>query len=184
MNIKNQKGFTLIELLVVIAIIGLLSSIVLASLKGARDKATISALKQHLISFRTNAEIIKINKGYYHSFGGSSSGTQEQDDCWTSGTDVNEFFNHDDDRVFDQILKLVDRSGSGNYAYCGANKDSFAFTFRLKTNFNQMLNNKTTVCIDSRGGIYVNNENPEDNINILPIPSTGNYICQNTGTGI
>ena len=47
---KQQRGFTLIELLVVIAIIGLLSSVILASLNGARKKSRdarrISDIKQ------------------------------------------------------------------------------------------------------------------------------------------
>ncbi len=43
MKTSKQKGFTLIELLVVISIIGLLSSIVLASVSTARDKGRIAA---------------------------------------------------------------------------------------------------------------------------------------------
>lgn len=44
----KQRGFTLIELLVVISLIGLLSSIVFASLGGAREKARIARAQSDL----------------------------------------------------------------------------------------------------------------------------------------
>ena len=45
---NNKKGFTLIELLVVIAIIGLLSSVVLVSMQGTRQKAKIAKAQQEV----------------------------------------------------------------------------------------------------------------------------------------
>lgn len=55
---KNSKGFTLIELLVVIAIIGILSSVVLASLNTARGKGSDAAIKANLAQIRAQAEIV------------------------------------------------------------------------------------------------------------------------------
>ena len=63
MNFK--KGFTLIELLVVIAIIGLLSSVVLASLNTARNKGADAAIKQNLAGIRPQAEIFYDTAGSY-----------------------------------------------------------------------------------------------------------------------
>jgi prepilin-type N-terminal cleavage/methylation domain-containing protein len=45
---NKNKGFTIVELLVVIAIIGVLSSVVLASLNTARSKGTEAAIKANL----------------------------------------------------------------------------------------------------------------------------------------
>ena len=60
-NQKTKKryasGFTLIELLVVIAIIGILASVVLASLSSARDKGKDAAVKSQLASMKAQAEL-------------------------------------------------------------------------------------------------------------------------------
>lgn len=64
----KSKGFTLIELLVVIAIIGILSSVVLASLTTARSRGTAAAVQSELANMRAQAEL-------YYSTNGNSYGT-------------------------------------------------------------------------------------------------------------
>ena len=63
---QKNKGFTLIELLVVIAIIGILASVVLASLSSARVKGADSSVKANLNSIRAEAEIYYLDKGDYN----------------------------------------------------------------------------------------------------------------------
>jgi prepilin-type N-terminal cleavage/methylation domain-containing protein len=62
---KLSKGFTLIELLVVIAIIGILSSVVLASMNSARKKSRDSRRQQDLKGLATALELSFDQAGAY-----------------------------------------------------------------------------------------------------------------------
>ncbi|MDO8650277.1 MAG: type II secretion system protein [Candidatus Berkelbacteria bacterium] len=52
----QKRAFTLIELLVVIAIIGILASLIIVSLSGARSKATDTQLKNNIRNLNTALE--------------------------------------------------------------------------------------------------------------------------------
>jgi prepilin-type N-terminal cleavage/methylation domain-containing protein len=69
-QIKNSlvRGFTLIELLVTISIIGLLSTIILASLRTVRTRANDAKVEAQLSNFKSAAEL------YYNSTGHNTYG--------------------------------------------------------------------------------------------------------------
>lgn len=77
----HNRGFTLIELLVVIAIIGILASVVLASLDGARASSRDAVRKSDLRAIATSLELYRNNHGTYPvGNAGSDRG------CWVNGT--------------------------------------------------------------------------------------------------
>jgi type II secretion system protein G len=62
---NNKKGFTLIELLVVIAILGLLTTIALVSLGGARSKARDARRLSDIKQIQTALELYYNEAGQY-----------------------------------------------------------------------------------------------------------------------
>jgi prepilin-type N-terminal cleavage/methylation domain-containing protein len=83
---RDSRGFTLIELLVVIAIIGILSSVVLASLNSARQKGTAAKIKSELAGLRAAAEIYYDNNtsSYNNLFTSNTT-------CVSTDTSVNQY---------------------------------------------------------------------------------------------
>jgi prepilin-type N-terminal cleavage/methylation domain-containing protein len=107
---KSTKGFTLIELLVVIAIIGILSSVVLASLSSARSKGADAATKAGLASLRAQAEI-------FYDLGSTYSGF-----CTNATTSA-------------MLTGIKSSSGAAalNTALCGSTASTWVATAPLKS---------------------------------------------------
>lgn len=95
-QMKKKKGFTLIELLVVIAIIGLLSTLAVVSLNGARAKARdasrLSALKQ----MSTAIEMERANLGDDTAFDAPCNAADQETDSCTGPGDISQFSNFQD----------------------------------------------------------------------------------------
>ncbi len=104
-----QRGFTLIELLVVIAIIGILASVVLASLSTAREKGTDASVQASVNNARAQANI----------FGSKADGTVSYDNLCTNANILQ--------IIADITLKVA-------APYCNENDaDEWVFAGPLKT---------------------------------------------------
>ena len=142
----HLKGFTLIELLVVIAIIGILSSVVLASLNTARNKGADSAIKSQLAAIRPAAEILYDTNGCY---GSSCSSTvpavATAASCATGNGVANSIFA--DAKIYSQITAAKAAWGTGSLDACAATVGGTAWAamVQLKTT------STTGWCVDSTG---------------------------------
>ena len=138
---RFSKGFTLIELLVVIAIIGLLSSVVLASLSTARGKGNDSAIKSQLSSIRAQAEIYRISNGSFN-FSAPAVATTAN----ICGSQANTMFS--DPKINQLIVAANTSAGAGLINSCMATQGAlglWAVAVTYKTDQTKAW------CVDSSG---------------------------------
>lgn len=147
----KTRGFTLIELLVVIAIIGLLSSVILASLNGARNKGADAAIKSQMKSIQSQAEIV-----YDNATPNSYEGVCEDDNIVTQVTSAKNSSGA-------TTLSFVDTTASvhDTTAVCHDSADAYAIEIPLKTT------NTSSYCTDSDG-------KAEITTSVLP---SSTYVC-------
>jgi prepilin-type N-terminal cleavage/methylation domain-containing protein len=143
-SIVNKKGFTLIELLVVIAIIGVLSSVVIASLNAARTKAAVSSAKAQLNQIAAQAEVFYQNNNNRYYTSPTGSGFNLMTDCLHTNLSAMVFGDSTIKSMLTELQKNVNYS-SGNNFLCMVSGDVQSWFIFVQ------LRDSTNYCIDSTG---------------------------------
>lgn len=116
-SLKKNRGFTLIELLVVIAIIGILASIVLVSLSGARNRAKDTRIISEMSQIRSLAELFynEQNPNTYSGVEGDTRYTKISADITSQGGALSQVVGAND---YCAYSTLVTQSGGAAQWYC------------------------------------------------------------------
>lgn len=133
-----KRGFTLIELLVVIAIIGILSSVVLASLNTARSKGTDAKIQSEIRSIAVNAEL------YYDNNGNSYGATVAASTACSAGLFGSAGTGGNPNIL--QIITDLKAATSASDPTCAASSTAWAV-------FHPMTSNSNGFCMDSTGKV-------------------------------
>ena len=137
MKTNSSRGFTLIELLVVIAIIGILSSVVLASLNTARTKGNDAGIKANLNTVGTQAAL-------YPSDNSNSYGTFTLATCPAVAAAGATVFH--EPTIEKAIASALVDSGTGGATLCVASGSTYAAAVSRPETVNS-----TYWCVDSAG---------------------------------
>jgi len=151
--LSKSKGFTLIELLVVIAIIGILASIVLVSVIGARNRAKDARIIADMSQFRSIAEMSNEAKGSYINLGCGWS-----NDATSLCNDI------------DKQLGTTDHSNWPTFATSTPDSDNYCAYAKLKTTHEGV---QDYYCIE-KGGKGGNSKNASTTCDSGPAPNCGN----------
>lgn len=171
----NKKGFTLIELLVVISIIGLLSTVILASLNIAKSKANDSKRLADIKQISNALELYYNDRGVYPGLAGSPG-------WW--GYEIISVNNTKWQLLQTELSPYLSKlpvDPKNNDVPCYANGAHF-YTYRI---YNTSDGNQ-------HYGLYASLENPKSNSSdpkdivccTTPYPSNCMYKASNGGVGI
>jgi len=135
----RQEGFTLIELLVVVAIIGILSTIVLVSMAGAKNSGINSKVKSDLHGVRAQAQLYVIDNPDYGTLA-TTSMSSSSSNCLSQSAGSNVF---GDPKVKEAITSA--RAAAGGNIRCASGKDFWVVAVQLSGNTSKMW------CVSSSG---------------------------------
>ena len=142
----NQKGFTLIELLVVVAIIGILSSVVLASLNTARAKGSDAAVQAAMHNLQQQAENYFDSNSYSYNATGATSTT-----CTAASTVFN------DPSATAIIKNIMLNAAATSSVVCYSTASNYAVSALLKGSGKNW-------CVDSNNNVTTSTVNTLDSL--------------------